>query len=661
MSSNPLFSDLAAEPGQPSRLRLAFFVQVALMLLVVALGGWMLHLQSRGAESGTPVQAAAAHELMDAMGQASLYSRQIVAAADPQEAQRRHAEARERVQALERRLRQGWGQPVPAWLPSLLDSVASAREDVFQWLDLSQRQARDGQAVEAARTLQTRALLAEARWRAQAEELQRRIALQLRSEQQQQQEASQRLLLQWLAWSLTAVALAGGLGWSLLRRGLTVWENQLRAVPPSRTSGRSVGRAQAAPSPHPAEAQLVPASLTATGPFSSRASGQGGAAAVSGGATAGDAALLPPARGTSGLTVHPMRRATDRLQRKVSAPAPAPAPAPVAEGAAPPAATDGPMVASPGASKTSLSTPLPGQAESARQVIARAKAAANQTLTAAAPLPAATEPIGTGALSGVPLPALPLDPELLRTAADSAERGSSLVSQVVAHIEDIGATGRRIAEIVAVIDSIAFQTNLLALNAAVEAARSRQGSAAAGAAADVRSLAQRATQAAREIRALVQAGGDGSAGAVAQALQQDTGTTMEALLTSVQQAAEIVTQVRQAADGRSAAAQLPVQESVQQLDRMQRNHAALAEQSAGTAESLRQQAERLQKVLGAFKLLQQTQQAAWGAHTAIRDARHKASSSANDSGFGSLGGPTWRPDPGNSGEANGTDGGWRPF
>ncbi len=63
---------------------------------------------------------------------------------------------------------------------------------------------------------------------------------------------------------------------------------------------------------------------------------------------------------------------------------------------------------------------------------------------------------------------------------------------------------------------------------------------------------------------------------------------------------------------------------------------------------------RLQKVLGAFKLLQQTQQAAWGAHTAIRDARHKASSSANDSGFGSLGGPTWRPDPGNSGEANGT-------
>ena len=71
--------------------------------------------------------------------------------------------------------------------------------------------------------------------------------------------------------------------------------------------------------------------------------------------------------------------------------------------------------------------------------------------------------------------------------------------------------------------------------------------------------------------------------------------------------------------------------------------------------------QRLQKVLGAFKLLQQTQQAAWGAHTAIRDARHKASSSANDSGFGSLGGPTWRPDPGNSGEANGTDGGWRPF
>ena len=653
MSSNPLFSDLAAEPGQPSRLRLAFFVQVALMLLVVALGGWMLLLQSRGSDSGTPVQAAAAHELMDAMGQASLYSRQIVAAADPHEAQRRHAEARERVQALERRLRQGWGQPVPAWLPSLLDSVASSREDVFQWLDLSQRQARDGQSAEAARTLQTRALLAEARWRAQAEELQRRIALQLRSEQQQRQDASQRWLLQWFAWSLTAVALAGGLGWSLLRRSLTAWESQLRAVPPSSTSGRSVGRAQGVSSLGPVGAKAVPASLTAGGPSSERASGQADSAAVSSAATAGDAGRQPLARGTSGLTVHPMRRAADRLQRKASAP--------VAEGAAPSATTGGSTEAAAGPSKMSLPAMLSGQTESARQVIARAKAAANQTLTAATSSAAATETIGTDALSHAPLPAQPLDPELLRSAADSAERGSSLVSQVVANIEDIGATGRRIAEIVAVIDSIAFQTNLLALNAAVEAARSRQGSAAAGAAADVRSLAQRATQAAREIRALVQAGGDGSAGAVAQALQQDTGTTMEALLTSVQQAAEIVTQVRQAADGRPAAAQLPVQESVQQLDRMQRNHAALAEQSAGTAESLRQQAERLQKVLGAFKLLQQTQQAAWGAHTAIRDARQKASSSANDSGFGSLGGPTWRPDPGNSGEANGTDGSWRPF
>jgi hypothetical protein len=116
----------------------------------------------------------------------------------------------------------------------------------------------------------------------------------------------------------------------------------------------------------------------------------------------------------------------------------------------------------------------------------------------------------------------------------------------------------------------------------------------------------------------------------------------------VQQAAELVTQVRRAAESQAPAA--AVAESMEQLDRMQRNHTALVEQSAASAESLRLQAERLQKVLGAFKLLQQTQQAAWGAHTAIRSASER--SRQPDSGFGGLVKPGDEPPAG---------GGWTSF
>jgi methyl-accepting chemotaxis protein len=238
-----------------------------------------------------------------------------------------------------------------------------------------------------------------------------------------------------------------------------------------------------------------------------------------------------------------------------------------------------------------------------------------------------------------------------------------------------------------VIDSIAFQTNLLALNAVVEAAHAEARNAAplpgsaptgqsvaAGVAADVRSLAQRATQAAREIKALIAAGapvasGEGaSASAASAALQQDASQTMDALLTSVQQAAELVAQVRQAAQGDEGA----LSQSLEQLERLQNSHSTLAEQSATSAESLRQQAERLQKVLGAFKLLQQTQQAAWGAHNAIRTARDRARFEPGaDSGFGTTTDPAggWGGLPGErkdgGGPAKPDDGqpgaGWAPF
>jgi methyl-accepting chemotaxis protein len=222
----------------------------------------------------------------------------------------------------------------------------------------------------------------------------------------------------------------------------------------------------------------------------------------------------------------------------------------------------------------------------------------------------------------------------LGRAVEAARRGGEVVSQVVGNLEDITSASRRIVDIVGVIDTIAFQTNLLALNATVEAAHAgARGGNAAEVAAEVRTLAQRAATAAREIKALigsalqkVETGGK---------LVLESGHTMDAIVTSVQCVTDIVGHIGKVsaqaeaappelAETRALVVQQSVQMSVRQLDEMTQQNVALVQKSSATALSLQVQAERLQKVVAAFKLLQHTQEAAWTAHTTIAGARRSS-------------------------------------
>ncbi len=222
----------------------------------------------------------------------------------------------------------------------------------------------------------------------------------------------------------------------------------------------------------------------------------------------------------------------------------------------------------------------------------------------------------------------------LSRAVEAARRGGEVVSQVVGNLEDITSASRRIVDIVGVIDTIAFQTNLLALNATVEAAHAGAlGGRAAQVAAEVRTLAQRAATAAREIKALigsalqkVESGGK---------LVLESGHTMDAIVTSVQCVTDIVGHIGkvsaqaeaappEVAGPRSLVVQQSVQLSVRQLDEMTQQNVALVQKSSATAQTLQEQAERLQKVVAAFKLLQHTQEAAWTAHTTIAGARRSS-------------------------------------
>jgi methyl-accepting chemotaxis protein len=189
-------------------------------------------------------------------------------------------------------------------------------------------------------------------------------------------------------------------------------------------------------------------------------------------------------------------------------------------------------------------------------------------------------------------------------------------------MEDISASSRKINEILATIDGIAFQTNLLALNAAVQAARAGHegaGSTHGAVAGEVRGLAQRAASAAREIKGLINASLDQAE--ASNRLVRDAGVTMDALVSSVQSVTDLVGQIGTSSEARTPETLREADRSVRQLDRLTRENATLVEQSASAADALRDQAERLQKVVAAFRLLQQTQEAAWTAHTAIHSAR----------------------------------------
>jgi methyl-accepting chemotaxis protein len=190
--------------------------------------------------------------------------------------------------------------------------------------------------------------------------------------------------------------------------------------------------------------------------------------------------------------------------------------------------------------------------------------------------------------------------QLAHSAAESAARGGAVVSQVVANMDEITASSRRIGDIIGVIDGIAFQTNILALNAAVEAARAgEQGRGFAVVAGEVRTLAQRSAEAAKEIKSLINASVErveSGAGLVNQ-----TGEVMTEIVNSVRRVTDMIGEIASAAtEQRDGISQ--VNAAVNNLDQMTQSNAALVEESAAAAQSLREQAARLSEVVSVFKV-----------------------------------------------------------
>ena len=187
-------------------------------------------------------------------------------------------------------------------------------------------------------------------------------------------------------------------------------------------------------------------------------------------------------------------------------------------------------------------------------------------------------------------------------ASDVARRGGEVVAQVVETMKDINDSSRKIADIIGVIDAIAFQTNILALNAAVEAARAgEQGRGFAVVAGEVRALAQRSAGAAKEIRQLIGASVERVASGTR--LVEDAGQTMDGIVASVRRVSDMIGEITAASTEQSAGVS-QVNQAVGQLDQMTQQNAALVEQSAAAAQSLREQAHQLSEVVAVFKLVQ---------------------------------------------------------
>jgi len=190
--------------------------------------------------------------------------------------------------------------------------------------------------------------------------------------------------------------------------------------------------------------------------------------------------------------------------------------------------------------------------------------------------------------------------QLAHTAAEVAQRGGSVVAQVVSTMNEINTSSKKIADIIGTIDGIAFQTNILALNAAVEAARAgEQGRGFAVVASEVRSLAQRSATAAKEIKALIGASVDKVE--TGSRLVADAGSTMGEIVASVQRVSDIIAEISAAANEQSSGIG-QVNGAVTSLDQMTQQNAALVEQSAAAAESLKDQAARLGEVVRRFTL-----------------------------------------------------------
>jgi len=190
--------------------------------------------------------------------------------------------------------------------------------------------------------------------------------------------------------------------------------------------------------------------------------------------------------------------------------------------------------------------------------------------------------------------------ELAGNASKIAAQGGEVVGNVVSTMEAINASSRQIADIITVIDGIAFQTNILALNAAVEAARAgEQGRGFAVVASEVRSLAQRSAQAAKEIKQLI----DNSVAKVADGglLVAQAGQTMEQIVASIRDVSVIVSEIAHASSEQNGGIQ-EVNLAITHIDEGTQQNAALVEQAAAAAKSLQDEAHRLSVLVGGFKM-----------------------------------------------------------
>jgi methyl-accepting chemotaxis protein len=190
--------------------------------------------------------------------------------------------------------------------------------------------------------------------------------------------------------------------------------------------------------------------------------------------------------------------------------------------------------------------------------------------------------------------------KLASSASEVAVKGGVVVSQVVSTMGSINESAKKIADIIGVIDGIAFQTNILALNAAVEAARAgEQGRGFAVVASEVRSLAQRSAAAAKDIKGLINDSVEKvNAGTV---LVDQAGASMSEIVDSVRRVTDIISEIAAASEEQTAGIE-QVNQAIGQMDEVTQQNAALVEQAAAAAESLQDQSANLAETVSAFKL-----------------------------------------------------------
>jgi len=209
-------------------------------------------------------------------------------------------------------------------------------------------------------------------------------------------------------------------------------------------------------------------------------------------------------------------------------------------------------------------------------------------------------------------------------ASNTAERGGDVVQQVVSTMHGISGSSKKIADITGVIDSIAFQTNILALNASVEAARAgEQGRGFAVVAGEVRQLASRSADAAKEIKGLI----ENSVSQVTQGstLVEQAGETMQEVVAAVRRVTDIMDEISAASQEQSDGIE-QVSQAVGQMDQVTQQNASLVQEASAAAASLEDQASRLEKAVAVFRLANDAAPKAAGSAPREQDVTKTASS-----------------------------------